>query len=515
LISGWVRRPWALPSVLSSTTHPVQAEPISQPDFWVGKVWVSLCLITLLGFGLRFYRVSNQSLWTDEVSSVDTARTPLDQITELSSTANNSLPTYFLLLRPLVGRSNEQIEFRARLLSVVAGGLTVPVFMLLMYCWHRALAPAFVSGLLVAVNPLLLWYSQEARAYSLMLFFGILSLLFYEMACLRGKAGWWVGYALAAVLALLLHKTGFTFFVVALWWHGLAVLGKRQTWTSLWPHALVIAALIGILCMKSHPPSKELGRPSSILELGYTAMTYLGGYSFGPSLTDIQSFGPMQAVSRHAVQVAILVGVVVAVLLLGLARGRSLLQSRELALIVFGVGLVAVSALVSDFPFNVRYTLPAVLGFLGLVGALVSTGRPLVSRTLLAAVLSVALWADYQWFYASSYRKGDSRAVAKWLSDHQNVVKTWTVLPDYLINSVVFYLPPGSRVAQNMLPSTEPQRTVFPPVPDALILGRRHHLKEPDKMIDQYRAAAGSIIENREFVGFEIYLRAKSSVAAP
>jgi mannosyltransferase len=486
----------------------VEAEAVTRVDCWSRRqIWICLCLLTLLGLGLRFYRLSNQSFWMDEVSSMINARVSLDQITELSSALNNSLPTYFLLLRPLVGQTNEHIEVRARAPSALAGGLTVPVFVLLMYRWHRRWTPAFVSGLLVALNPLLLWYSQEARSYSLMLFFGILALLFYELAWADGKTGWWLGYVLAALVSFFLHKTGLIFCAVALAWHGWEVLARRRGWSSLWPHALVIAGALAVVGMKSHPPLEELRRSGSILELGYTAMTFLGGYSFGPSLTDIQSFGPMQAISRHPVQVAILLAMIFLLALLATAKGRSVFKAKETLLIASGIGVVAVASLVSAFPFNIRYTLPALFGMLGLIGFLVSTLRPMLKRGVFFALLSVAIWADYQWFYFPSYGKGDSRAVAKWLSTHQDRVKTWTVLPDYLVASLEFYLPADSLVRKNMIPSTERQRTAFPPVPDALILGRRHHLVEPEKMIKDYRVAAGNVSEIKEFTGFEIYLK--------
>ena len=73
-----------------------------------------------LALGLRLCRLSNQSLWMDEISSVATARVPMNEIVDRSA-QNNSLPTYFLLLRPLVTGSNEHIEIRARLIS----GMTV------------------------------------------------------------------------------------------------------------------------------------------------------------------------------------------------------------------------------------------------------------------------------------------------------------------------------------------------------------------------------------------------------
>src|SRR5579871_1810646 len=83
-------------------------------------------LLTLVGFVLRLFRLTNQSFWIDEVSSILAAQSPLSNIYEQSALASNSLPTYFLLLRFFVGNSAADLEFRARLLSVIAGTFSVP-----------------------------------------------------------------------------------------------------------------------------------------------------------------------------------------------------------------------------------------------------------------------------------------------------------------------------------------------------------------------------------------------------
>ena len=99
-------------------------------------------LLTLAGFSLRFYRLSNQSLWTDEISSITTARVPLSQITQQSGEVNNCLPTYFLLLRAVLGDSNQDIEFRARWLSALMGALSVPLLIGVVYLWRQQWAAA-------------------------------------------------------------------------------------------------------------------------------------------------------------------------------------------------------------------------------------------------------------------------------------------------------------------------------------------------------------------------------------
>jgi len=66
---------------------------------------IGILLLTLVGFGLRIFRLSNQSFWIDEVSSVMVAQGPLHGIYERSVLAANSLPTFFLMLKPFVCRS--------------------------------------------------------------------------------------------------------------------------------------------------------------------------------------------------------------------------------------------------------------------------------------------------------------------------------------------------------------------------------------------------------------------------
>jgi hypothetical protein len=465
-----------------------------------------ILLLTLAGFSLRFYRLSNQSLWTDEVSSITTAQVPLSQITEHSAAVNNCLPTYFLLLRAVLGDSNQNIEFRARWLSALAGALSVPLLIGVVYLWRRRWAAALVAGLLLAVNPLHIWYSQEVRAYALMLFFGLLALLACELARLSRKPWWWMVYFLASLVAVALHKTGLVFPAACVLWQGWGVLrGKRPLRELAIPAATLVVAL-GTLLLKSYPPPPEYGRPSSVLEIGYTFMTFVGGYSFGPSLADIQSHGAWEAVFGNLVQVGVLCGVLALVALAYLLHFGSLIRGKETTLLLLNVGFVGLAALISAFPYNVRYTLPALLAFVALVAALVTCARrPAVARLSVLSVLLVGLWADAQWFYSPAYRKGDSRAVAQWLVDNQAHVKSWTVLPDYLSMSIEWYLQDHPEVLSGRQPPSRPQTTAFPPVPDVLIIGRRHHIREPDRLIAEYQARAGEVLTIRSFAGFELY----------
>jgi hypothetical protein len=503
-------------------------------------VFGMVVFLTLLGAGLRFFRLSNQSFWTDEISSVTTARAPLNEIGKISASLNNCPPTYFLALRPIIGNWNRDIEFRARSLSALAGALSIPLFIGVVYLWHQRWSSALLAGLLLTVNPLHIWYSQEVRAYALMLLFGVLALFTYEVArrkAFRQGAFWWAGYTVAGFGAVAIHKTGLIFPVACLLWHSWNVIWRRVRLRTLWLHsAVLIGSAVVMLVVKPSPPSKEYGRPSSILELAYTGMTFLGGYSFGPSPTEIQNLGAGSAALQHPVQVGLLAAILLLFVLIFSLRLRLLLRTKETGLLLLGVGVVGIGALVSAFPYNVRYALPALFGFLALLAIVparleyesgnATAGRPVgsspeesrpffsplkrwLSGLLVLAIVGIGLWADAQWFFDRQYRKGDSRAVAQWLATNQDRVRSWTVLPDYLAISIQWYLEPHPEIQSHFLQPKESQTTSFPPLPDVLILGRRHHLAEPDQIVTSYESAAGKIETIRSFTGFELYVRTR------
>ncbi len=91
-----------------------------------------------------------------------------------------------------------------RLLSALAGIATVPVAWAIgsELAGRRA---AIVTATLVAVNPLFVWYSQEARAYGLFVLTASLALLCFLRALHEPTNRRLAAFALTASLALLTH----------------------------------------------------------------------------------------------------------------------------------------------------------------------------------------------------------------------------------------------------------------------------------------------------------------------
>ena len=101
-------------------------------------------------------------------------------------------------------------EVGLRSLSALAGTATIPVA----YGAGAVLVSrraGLVAAALVATNPFLVWYSQEARSYALLALFGAASVLAFGLA-LRGDRRWLGGWAVVSALAIATHY--FAVFVV-------------------------------------------------------------------------------------------------------------------------------------------------------------------------------------------------------------------------------------------------------------------------------------------------------------
>lgn len=134
-----------------------------------------LIAILLLAAFLRFYRLDAQSFWNDEGNSARLAERTLDLIIE-GTASDIHPPAYYILLhywRAIFGQS----EFALRSLSVVAGLALV----LFTYLLGRDLfgdPAALMAAFLGAISPFAIYYSQEARMYTLLAALSVTSTFF-------------------------------------------------------------------------------------------------------------------------------------------------------------------------------------------------------------------------------------------------------------------------------------------------------------------------------------------------
>ncbi len=160
---------------------------------------------------LRFSTLRAQSYWYDEAITVDLLHRSLSDMLAAIPGSESTPPLYYVLAwgwSRLFGLH----ETGLRSLSAVFGTATVPAAYAAARVFVSRRASCFTAAL-IAVSPFLVWYSQEARAYAMLVFFGTLSLAFLQRATEPGARWWLAGWAIVSGLALTTHY--FAFFLLA------------------------------------------------------------------------------------------------------------------------------------------------------------------------------------------------------------------------------------------------------------------------------------------------------------
>jgi mannosyltransferase len=172
--------------------------PAEVPRWWP---YLLLTGITVLALGLRIHLLGHNSLWLDEGVSVGAAQLPWSDFLKLLWRREGNMAFYYLLLRGWIHVGNS--EFAIRLLSVIAGVLSIPAVYLLGKRLFGA-QTGFIAALLLTLNAFHVRHSQEPRGYSLLIFLLILSSYFFVTA-LESNAKDWKRYLAASVLAFYTH----------------------------------------------------------------------------------------------------------------------------------------------------------------------------------------------------------------------------------------------------------------------------------------------------------------------
>jgi hypothetical protein len=175
-----------------------------------GRVWWIVGALTALALALRLYRL-NTGLWLDEILTlVDFARPPLRHI--VSSFANQNQHMLYSVLSHISMSIFGEHAWSLRLPAALLGTATVPV----LFLTGRRIAgerEALFSCALLTVSYHHIWFSQNARGYSGLLLFTLLSTWLWIEALERRQWRWWLGYVAATTGGLWIHLT--LVFVVA------------------------------------------------------------------------------------------------------------------------------------------------------------------------------------------------------------------------------------------------------------------------------------------------------------
>jgi len=378
--------------------------------------------LTALGAVLRFATLELQAYHHDEIVTASRLlRTTFWHAMDAVGFSESAPPLYYALawLWTQVAGTG---EVGLRSLSALAGVLTIPVA----YFIGRELRgcrTGVLAAALVAVNPMLLWYSQEARAYALLGLFCALSLLF----CVRALQGggrrdftWW---GVFSALALATHY--FAVFPLVAEVLLLARRRGRAILSGLWILGLAALLLAPLAYHQmSYGHAEWIGKFSLGHRLGEMAITFVVGET-----GDI--IGRAENVWPALVPLAL---VFVAFVLLAVrgSRGERRAAAIPLAVGAAAIGiplLLAIGPGGKDFVLA-RNLLPALVPLLLVVAVALTVERARrlgsgVGALLLAYSLGFCIWASA----SPDLHRPDWEAVAERLGepDGPRATVTWVI----------------------------------------------------------------------------------------
>jgi uncharacterized membrane protein len=249
-------------------------------------VWWPLAALTLLAGALRFSTLDLQSFWYDEAfTPVHVLHASLVATLRSMVHDENTPPLWFVVIwawSRVFGTGMVALRFP----SALAGTLTVPVA----WAIGRELAGrvpsarrvAAVAAALVAVNPLFVWYSQEARAYALFVFLAAVTMLCFLRAEREPTPRRLAIFALSGASALLTHYFAVFLLIPMVVW----LLGKRARWRLTLPAAgaltLVGLALIPLILAQGGHGTQWITSWALASRLQAIPQYYLTGYSGAP-----------------------------------------------------------------------------------------------------------------------------------------------------------------------------------------------------------------------------------------
>jgi hypothetical protein len=331
---------------------------------------------------LRFWRLGSQGLWLDEWLTTTATGGSLVDLMRHVVRAEGIPPLYFIVVwawRGVFGDS--AVAFRS--LSALAGVATVPVVYAAVRAFGQRRAAARIAALFVAVSPMLLWYSQEARPYAIVALIGALTMLAFARLWRSGARRdlvWWSIFCAAGVA---FHY--FVVFLVAA--EAIALLILRREWRRVTlaciPTVAVLAAMAPIAVKQRNTKGNSawisgIKLSWRLREVGHSAI-------LGPTYPDVRLYWVGLAV------------VAIAVVLVAIRATR---ETRSVVLVNtgIGVGTVLLALLMAVTAFDIflsRYLIMALIPLIiAMAIALTVARRPWLTALCVTLVCAVSLTVD-------------------------------------------------------------------------------------------------------------------------
>ena len=250
----------------------------------MSRRWLyALVALTAVGAIVRFATLGVQSYDHDEAVTAAGVLHPSLFSTLSEVVHGERSPPLYYVLAWLWSRPFGTGEVGLRSLSALLGTLAIPLTYLAAAALTRRGGVALIAAALVALNPYLVWYSQEARSYALMVLFATAALYYFARSLDDSSARSLGLWALASALAVCSHY--FAAFLIApeAIWLLARPTGRRRA--AVAAGAVVVAglALVPVAVAQEGSGRRNAFTDTSLISrVGELCMNYVAGEEPSP-----------------------------------------------------------------------------------------------------------------------------------------------------------------------------------------------------------------------------------------
>lgn len=174
----------------------IKEEPLQIPYLYI------LLFLTIVGAILRFYNLWYNSLWLDEASTLTIASKSIPDIWQITTAGEFNPPLFYWIEHIMLIFGSSEIILR--IVPAIMGVLTIPAI----YFVGKEFMDSntgIIAATAFTFSPFLIFYSQEARAYSMMLFFVACAMIFYLRAIKDNTVTNWAAFGIFSALSFWSH----------------------------------------------------------------------------------------------------------------------------------------------------------------------------------------------------------------------------------------------------------------------------------------------------------------------
>jgi mannosyltransferase len=363
-----------------------------------------LVALIVAGAFLRLYNLGFNSLWLDEASTYSISSQSFFTIWQSMVGGEFNPPLFYWIEHIMLWFGNNEIILR--LLPAMFGIFAIPIFYFIGKEFLNE-KTGIIMAALATFSPFLILYSQEARAYSAMLFFISLAFLFY----LKGNR--WILFGIMCSIAMWIHFYSFVVIFSLILIH-LIVYRKKEIIKSV--------ITIGVLCAPLFYEGVKL----------FLLRTSIAP-SFGIQGTNLL-IETISELSGFNIAMA-LIFIIMSIIGIFLLKNKN----KSIMLILTIMGIMVVSFILSyKMPMMPRYLI-VLAPFFYLAVALAF--NKIKTTRIVCAILAILILtsAPFLCSYYTQYSKDDWKGFGGLLQEKTNTGDVVVIVPGYISQPLNYY----------------------------------------------------------------------------